>query len=105
MATAAEYTFIKAVAIAEGVRQTAKAAAFATWAYGTGSALTTYITAIETADNAYITAVNSAASTLGGTGITVPNAGSALQVPVVNIGGVGQTGPLGGPIATYGAVA
>ncbi len=104
MATAAEFVFIKAVAVAEGVRQTAKAAAFATYGFAPAN-LATYITAIETADNAYITAINSALSTLGGTGITVPNAGPASQVPVVDPGGLGLAGPFGSNIATFGGTA
>ena len=40
MALAAEFTFTNAVAAAEGVRQAAKAAAFATWGYQTGVSVT-----------------------------------------------------------------
>jgi hypothetical protein len=43
---------------AEGTRQAAKAAAFATWNYQQGAPFTAYVTALETADNAFITAVN-----------------------------------------------
>jgi hypothetical protein len=75
MAMSSEYTFVQAVRSAEGVRQTAKAAAFATWAYQQGAAFTTYVTALETADNAYITAVNAAANTLGPIGLPVPGQG------------------------------
>jgi hypothetical protein len=67
-----ELTFTQAVQKAEGIRQSAKAAAFATWAYGQGAAFTTYVTALETADNAFITAVNSAANTCGPVGLPTP---------------------------------
>lgn len=74
MATAAEQTFNAAVMKAEGIRQSAYAAAFT--AYGFVAAnLATYITALEAADNAYVSAVNSAASTLGAAGYTIPNSG------------------------------
>jgi hypothetical protein len=75
MATAAELTFCNAVRVAEGVRQVAKAAAFA--AYGFVAAnLATYIAALQAADNAYVTSVNSAANTLGAAGYTIPNSGT-----------------------------
>jgi hypothetical protein len=93
MAMSSEYTFTQAVRAAEGVRQTAKAAAFATWAYQQGAAFTTYVTALETADNAYITAVNSAASTLGPIGLPTPGqlgpAGAASLAGTV-IGNIGM---------------
>ena len=111
MALSAEYTFALAVQKAEGIRQTAKAAAFATWAYGQGSALTTYVTALETADNAYITSVNSAASSLGVIGQPTPGqlgpAGAAALGSTV-IGNVGMSSVAAGLApswATYGPVA
>jgi hypothetical protein len=110
MATSAEYTFTLAVQKAEGIRQAAKAAAFATWAFGQSSALTTYVTALETADNAYITSVNSAASTLGVIGSVYPGqlgpAGAAVLGSTV-IGNVGMnaTSPNMSPSwANYGPV-
>src|SRR6516165_471882 len=82
MAISKEYVFAAAVTAAEGVRQTAKAAAFAAQAVA-GSIppanLAAYVTALEAADNAYITAVNAAASTAGGVGTVY----------------FGQTGPSG----------
>ena len=68
MATAKEQAFIVAVAVAQGVRQTAYASAFATYApngYGVFSSLATYLAALVTADNAYYTSVQSAATTNG----------------------------------------
>lgn len=87
MATAAEQTFYQTVAKAEGVRQSAKAAAFATYGFVQAN-LAAYITALEAADNAYITSVNAAASTLNAAGITIPNSG-APNPGNVNPGGVG----------------
>ena len=82
MAIAKEYTFLTAMQAAEGVRQTARAAAFTAQAVS-GSIppanLAAYVTALEAADNAYINAVNAAASTAGAVGTVVG----------------GQTGPLG----------
>jgi len=71
MATAAEQTFIRAVAIAEGVRQTAKAAALATYAFVPAN-LAAYNTALVAADVAFETAVNTAATTAGITPFVVP---------------------------------
>jgi hypothetical protein len=109
MATSAEFTFLRAVALAEQTRQLAKTAAFNTWAFGTGAALTTYTAALEAADNAYIASVNAAASTLAGFGISVPNAGPASQAPVVTSGNLGQGGPSAGITGslstTFGSVA
>jgi hypothetical protein len=84
MALAAQYTFIAAVARAEGVRQVAKAAAYATFqaASFAAASLAAYNTAFAAADVAYITAVNTAANTEAET-----------------IGNVGQTGPIAGNIA------
>lgn len=65
---AVEVTFANAVATAEGVRQAAKAAAYATFAaasFAGGATLTTYIAALLAADVAYTTAVNSAMNTSG----------------------------------------
>jgi hypothetical protein len=100
VATSAESTFIRAVAAAESTRQVAKASAFATWNYGTGSALSTYTAALEAADNAYIASVNSALSTLGGFGVSVPFQGA--QTGVVVGGGLGLTGPIGSNISELG---
>jgi hypothetical protein len=109
MATAAEVTFLRAVYAAEQTRQLAKTSAFGTWAYGTGGALSTYTAAVESADNAYITAVNAAASTLGAFGISVPNAGPSSQAPIVTSGNLGQGGPCAGITgsmsANFGSVA
>lgn len=65
MALAAQYTFIQAVAAAEGVRQTAKAAALATFqaANFAAASWSTYNTAIQAADTAYMLAVKNAANT------------------------------------------
>jgi hypothetical protein len=107
MATAAEQTFIRAVFAAEQTRQTSKASAFTTYGFVQAN-LAAYITALEAADNAYITAVNSAASTAGGVGITTPNAGPASQAPVVTLGNVGYFGPqqvTASLSATFGSVA
>src|SRR5712691_9830687 len=68
MATALEQGFIAAVAVAAGIRQTAYAAAFATYApngFGVFANLGTYLAALVTADNAFYTAVQSAATTAG----------------------------------------
>jgi hypothetical protein len=103
MATAAEWTFINTVRAAEGVRQAAKTAAFATYAYVQAN-LAAYLTALETADNAFVTSVNAAANTAGAVGLTIPNFGTPNPGNVM-IGSVGQSGPLGGNIATLGALA
>lgn len=80
MAVAAEQTFQAAVAAAEGVRQGSKAAAFTTWAYGTGATLTTYQTALSDADAVYFNAVKVALDasnlTLGLAGMQGPIASS-----------------------------
>lgn len=78
MASLAENTFYRAVASAEGVRQAAKAAAFATYGFVQAN-LAAYITAVAAADVAYITAVNAALNTEAGT-----------------LGNIGQSGPIGG---------
>lgn len=110
MALLAEYTFTLAVQKAEGIRQTAKAAALATWAFQAGSPLTTYVTALETADNTYITSVNSAANTLGVIGLPTPGqlgpAGAAALGSTV-IGNVGMSSVAAGlspSWQTYGPV-
>lgn len=79
MASSAELTFAEAVTAAEGVRQAAKAAALATWAYGAGSALTTYITALSDADVAYFNSVK-----------------TALDTSNLALGNAGQSGPIAG---------
>ncbi len=101
MATAAESVFIAAVRTAEGVRQAAKTAAFATYGFVQAN-LAAYLTAIEAADNAYITTVNAALSTAGTFGYTIPNTGTP------NPGNVSpglSVGLVGGQIATLGALA
>jgi hypothetical protein len=110
MGTLAEYTFTQAVIKAEGVRQSAKATAFATWAFQQGAPLTTYCTALEAADNAYITAVNSAASTAGVVGLPTPGqlgpAGAAALGSTV-LGSVGMRAISAQPSpnwASYGPV-
>lgn len=106
MALLAEYTFTQAIIKAEGIRQAAKAAAFATWAFGSGSALTTYVTALETADNTYIASVNSAASTLGVIGSVYPGQGGTPLGSTV-IGNVGMSAVSAGLApnwANYGPV-
>jgi hypothetical protein len=94
MAMGTEYTFTNAVRKAEGIRQSAKAAAFATWAYQSGTPLATYVAALASADNTYISAVNSAASTLGVIGLPYPGqlgpAGAAAAGSTV-IGNVGMS--------------
>jgi len=77
MATAAQRTFILAVAAAEGTRQTSKAAALATFAAAgyAASALATYQSALAAADVAYLTAVNTARNTEGETLGTLGNYG------------------------------
>jgi hypothetical protein len=84
MATAAQQIFIQSVARAEGVRQTAKAAAYATFqaASFAAASLAAYNTALAAADVAYTTAVSTAANTEGET-----------------LGPLGQTGPIRGNIA------
>jgi hypothetical protein len=110
MAMLSEYTFQNAVKVAEGVRQTAKAAAFTTWNYQQGAAFTTYVTALETADNAYITAVNSAANTLGPFGLPTPGqlgpAGAASLAGTVigNIGMAAISPRTGASAAGFGPV-
>lgn len=103
MATAAEQTFIAAVRVAEGVRQVAKAAAFTTYGFVQAN-LAAYLTALEAADNAYIAAVNAAASTLGAAGYTIPNSGTP-NPGNVSPGNLGQSGPIAGNNATLGALA
>lgn len=106
MATAAEQTFYVAVRAAEGVRQVAKAAAFA--AYGFVQAnLATYIAALQTADNAYITSVNAAINTLSAAGYTIPNSGPSPGN--VNPGGIGTdvisvNSSIGNGTATMGGI-
>src|SRR5262249_23674449 len=89
MATSAEYTFMIAVQKAEGVRQASKAAAFTTWAFGAGSALTTYLAALVWADDAYTGSVKSALNTAASVGITAPNSGPSSQTGNVQLGNFG----------------
>jgi hypothetical protein len=93
MATSTEYTFMTTVAKAEGVRQAAKAAAFATWAYGAGSALTTYLAALVSADDAYTASVKAAVNTAANVGISVPNTGPSSQVGMVTLNNSGYGPP------------
>ncbi len=62
MATSTEIAFFNAVAAAESIRQTAKSAAFTTYAFVPAS-YTTYKTALADADVAYYTSVNTARDT------------------------------------------
>lgn len=106
MATAAEFTFAAAVRAAEGVRQAAKQAAFVTYSFVAAN-LAAYITALEAADNAYITSVNSAASTLGAAGYTIPNSGTPNPgnvVPSLVNSGI-TVSMIGNGTATMGAIA
>jgi len=113
MATAAEQTFVAAVRTAEGVRQSAKAAAFATFVAASfaGTALAAYIASLQAADNAYITSVNSAAQTLGVAGYTIPNGPGTNASPLPNPGNVAPSfassmptmSGLGNGTATMGA--
>jgi|SRR5882672_6336081 len=107
MATAAELTFITAVRAAEGVRQVAKAAAFVTYGFVQAN-LAAYLTAIEAADNAFITAINAAASTAGAVGYTIPNGPGVLGTPPnpgnVILGDNGSFALIAGNWATLGAI-
>jgi hypothetical protein len=103
MATAAEFTFISAVRAAEGVRQAAKAAAFTAYGF-VAATLAAYLTALEAADNAFIAAVNAAASTAGAVGYTIPNSGTPNPGNVL-IGDIGSFQLIGGNIGTLGAIA
>lgn len=71
MATALEQALIVAVNAAEGVRQTAKASAFTTYAFNPAN-LAAYKAALVAADVAFETAFTSAASTAGITPLAVP---------------------------------
>jgi hypothetical protein len=110
MGTSAEYTFTAAVQKAEGVRQTAKAAAFATWAFQQGAPLTTYVATLESADNTYIASVNSAASTLGVIGLPYPGqlgpaGAAALGSTVIGNAGMSAISPQLAPNwGSYGPV-
>jgi hypothetical protein len=76
------------------LQQPARPGRIATWAYGQGSAFTTYVTALETADNAYIASVNSAANTLGPIGLPTPGQlgpGGAASLAGTVIGNVGMS--------------
>ena len=64
MATALEQAFIAAVGRAAGVRQSAMAAATATYG-GVFANLATYQAAIVSADNAFLDSVQTAATTAG----------------------------------------
>ena len=111
MATSAEYTFVSSVAKAEGVRQVAKTAAFTTNQVNgiiPPANLAAYVTALEAADNAFVTALNAAASTAGAVGtVNQGQTGAAGQafIPSVNIGGAfAADGPIRGNTATFGSV-
>jgi hypothetical protein len=71
MATALEATFWQAVVNANGVRQVAQQAAFATYGFVPAN-LAAYKSALVSADTAFVTSVNSAASTAGITPNVVP---------------------------------
>lgn len=105
MATAAEQTFYAAVVKAEGIRQVARAAAFATYGFVAAN-LAAYLTALESADNTYMASVNSAASTLGAGGYTIPNTGGT-NPGNASPGAVGfnvMSGIQGGGLSTMGAI-
>jgi hypothetical protein len=104
MATASEYAFGLAVAKAQSARQVAQAAAFTAQAVSgviPPSNQLAYIVALEAADNAYITAVNAAASTAGGVGTVVGGqlgpAGQAFVAPCW-VGTAMQPIPTGGSL-------
>jgi len=102
MATAAESTFITTIRAAEGVRQSAKTAAFVTYGFVQAN-LAAYLTALEAADNAFITSVNAAASTAGALGYTIPNSGTPNPGNII-IGDNGSFALIFGQIATLGAI-
>jgi len=109
MATAAEQTFINAVTTAEGIRQVAKSAAFATFqaAGFTPAAYATYAAALTTADVAYMTSVNSAATTLSLCGYTTPNSGpSQANVTPGSVGhsSISALGTFGDGNTTMGSI-
>jgi hypothetical protein len=81
VATSAEQTFIRGVAVAEGVRQASKASAFATYGFVLAN-LSAYVAALSAADVAFFTAVTAALNTAGLTGNT------------------GQSGPIASPWAS-----
>jgi hypothetical protein len=102
MAASNEYTFALAVTRAQGVLQTARAAAFTAQAVA-GSIppanLAAYVTALEAADNAYITSVNAAASTAGGVGTVIGGqTGPSAQafIPCCWVAGAMEPIPTGG---------
>jgi hypothetical protein len=104
MATSGESTFIRGVYLAEQTRQLAKTAAFNTWGWGTGATLTTYVNALDAADNAYVTAVNALVS--AAVGVAVPNQATA-GTQHVTLGTVGIDNPqpvTGGLAQTFGSV-
>jgi len=86
MATAAEQTFIRAVASAESTRQNSKAAALATYTaagFAAGSATTTYMNALAAADATYLSSVSTAQNTanlIGTPGATRPLAGNVASI-------------------------
>src|SRR5258707_255625 len=67
MSTAVEVTYTVACIVAEGVRQSSKAAALATYAAAgfAGTALAAFRTALLAADDAYVSAVQTAAAAGG----------------------------------------
>lgn len=87
MSLATEQTYRAAVAVAEGVRQQSKAAAFVTYGYVQAN-LAAYAIALADADVAYFTAVNTANNALdepiGNTGMNGPIAG-ASWTPLLSI--------------------
>jgi len=72
MATAKEYAFANDCAKAAGVRQAAYAAAFTAYGYVQAN-YATYVTALVTADNAYVDAVQTSATTNGISPEVVPD--------------------------------
>jgi hypothetical protein len=72
MCTALEQGFVAAVRTAQGVKQTAVAAALATYApngFGVFANLATYLAALQAADAAFWVSVNAAATTAAAAGI------------------------------------
>lgn len=102
MATAAESTFYAAIVKAEGIRQAAKAAAFATYAFSPAG-FATYVAALATADDTYFTSVNAANS--GPFGYTTPNTGTTgpnIEAGVIGFEFPSALNDIGGAYGTAG---
>ena len=93
MASSSDFTYIQAVAAAEGARQTAVSTAYATFQAASFAAASwaTYKTAVATAQQAYIEAVKTAMATLSG----ASPAGPIMPT-------YGLSGPIGSNIANLG---